>query len=142
MNSSELVSLDAVWLGYCEYSSSCFHCYNEFIRNASLITPLIYPCHSAGGTVRAFTLASYLPPRLIMPSADSRIRDGLASRLAHSADSFATASTYSCSSPYGVRLIGVRDALPTDAGIFFTGFPNIPVAYSDGLIRDAAGLPG
>ena len=78
-----------------------------------------------------------------MSSADSRIRDGLASRLAHSADPSATASAYSCSSPYGVRLIGVRDGLPTDAGIsFFSRFPNIPVAYSDGLIRDAAGLPG
>ena len=77
-----------------------------------------------------------------MPSADSRIRDGLASRLAHSADPSATASAYLCSSPYGVRLIGVRDALPTDAGIFFSGFPTIPVASSDGFIRDAAGLPG
>ena len=119
MNSSELVSLDAVWLGYCEYSSSCFHCCDEFIRSTSLITSLIYPCRSAGGTVRAFTLAGYLPSRLIMPSADSRLRDGLASRLAHSADPSAIAPTYSCSSTYGVRLIGVWDALPTDAGIFF-----------------------
>jgi hypothetical protein len=54
-----------------------------------------------------------------MPSADSPLRGGLASRLAHSADPSAIAPAYSCSSPYGARLIGVRGALPTDAGIFF-----------------------
>jgi hypothetical protein len=58
-----------------------------------------------------------------MPSADSRIRDGLASRLAHSVDPSPIAPTYSFSSPYGARLIGVRGALPTDARIFFYRFP-------------------
>ena len=58
-----------------------------------------------------------------MPSAESRLRDGLASQLAHSVDPPATASAYSCSSPYAVRLIGVRDALHSDAGILFHRFP-------------------
>ena len=43
------------------------HCRNESIRSTSLITTLIYPCHSAGGTVRAFTLAGYPRPGLLCP---------------------------------------------------------------------------
>jgi len=117
MNSSELVSLDAVWLGCCEYSSSCFHCRNDFISSASLLTSLIYPCRSAGGTVRAFTLASYSSPRLIMPSADSRIRDGLASRLAHSADPSALAPACSCS-PWARRWLGRIAPYPLGYGAY------------------------
>jgi hypothetical protein len=60
-----------------------------------------------------------------MPSADSRIRDGLTLRLAHSADPSAIAPTYSCSSPRGARLIGVRDAVATDARDF--GSPVFPI---------------
>jgi len=60
-----------------------------------------------------------------MPSADSRIRDGLALRLAHSADPFAIAPTYSCSSPHGARLISGRDVVATDARDF--GSPVFPI---------------
>jgi len=55
----------------------------------SLLTSLIYPCHSAGGTVRAFTgvspprAARLVSPTATMPSADSHIRDGLPLRFAH-----------------------------------------------------------
>ncbi len=78
-----------------------------------------------------------------MPSADSRIRDGLASRLALSVDPPATASTSLCSSPYRVWLVGSRDTMPTDAGDFGSPVsPHIPVAYSGGSSQDAAGLPG
>ena len=73
MNSSELVSL-AGWLGYSEYNSSCFHRCNGLIRRTSLLTPLIYPCHSAGGTVRAFILFNF--NGTTMPSADSRYAIG------------------------------------------------------------------
>jgi len=60
-----------------------------------------------------------------MPSADSRLRDGLALQLAHSADPSATASTSLCSSPYRVWLVGSRDAISTDARDF--GSPVFPI---------------
>ena len=77
-----------------------------------------------------------------MPSADSRLHDGLALRFAHSNDPPAIASIYSCSFPYrsGSSVVGTR--CPPMPGFFFTGLPNNPVAYSDDLTRDAAGLPG
>ena len=60
-----------------------------------------------------------------MPSADSRIRDGLTSRFAHSNGPPATAPPSLCSSPYRVRLVGSRDTMPTDARDF--GSPVFPI---------------
>jgi hypothetical protein len=99
INSSELVSLTTAVAGYSKYSLSCFLCCHEFIRSTSLLTSLIYPCHSAGGTVQAFGGVS--PPKLWlvsnpvysclaglptphMPSADSRIHVKRPLRFAHS----------------------------------------------------------
>jgi len=68
MNSSELVSLDAVWLGYFEYNSSYFHCCDELIRSASLITAFIYlPDFERDGTVRALFLSINNTQELIRP---------------------------------------------------------------------------
>jgi len=76
-----------------------------------------------------------------MPSADSRIRGGLALRLAHSADPSALAPTYSCSSPYRVWLISGRDAVATNARDFVHPvFPVFRLIYSDSSLRDVAGL--
>jgi len=143
MNSSELVSPDAVWLGCFEYNSSCFICCHGLIRSSSLITSLIYPCHSAGGTVRAFTLAGLFPPRLNMPSADSHCvinaPCGLLTRLGHPSPRL----LFCVPSPFWIRLINGLDAPPTDAGIFFLPvFPDIPVACSDGFPPRRNGSPG
>ena len=146
MNSSELVSL-AVWLGYSEYNSSCFRCCNEFIRNASLLTTLIYPCHSAGGTVQTFIGVSpplfrgSFPPTT-MPSADSRYAIGspcgsLTRGLCILSNPLICVPTLS------VRLARAMTRYFPDAGGFVLPVsPNIPVAFQIQPLSRRNGPPG
>ena len=142
MNSSELVSLNAVWRGYSEYSSSCFHCRNEFIRSSFLLATLIYPCHSAGGTVWALVLGNF-HPGLSMPSADSHYAIispcGSLTRPRY----LSSHPLSLCSSPIKKQAhgwFGCDDS--SMPGFCSTGFPIIRYICNRNRFRDAVGLPG
>ena len=114
------------------------------LETPTLITTLIYPCHSTGGTVRTLFLSKFKPAQeiicpLLTPAYAMGSPCGLLTRQAL----HAVASLSLCSTPYRVRLVRGQDAIFPDARDFdLPVFPFIPVAFQMQPFPRRSGPPG